>query len=252
MQSESLILAVAAVIAVAAFIRALFGFADALMAMPTLAFLLDLKTASPVVAICALVSAILLVIPSWRNIRIRGLVSLVIGGALGVPIGAIFLSRADESLMKLFLGVMVLGFALWRLARPGRWHLKTDRSAWAFGLVSGTLGAAYNTGGPPIVIYSTLRRWSPTDFRSTMQGVSIFLASTIMTSHAVAGLWTREVFTLCAWSLPGLVAAILIGNVIHHRIPPERFNRLLLVLLTLIGGLLVVRSAMNLMHAAAV
>ena len=39
-----------------------------------------------------------------------------------------------------------------------------------FGFFAGILGGAYNTNGPPVVIYGSLRKWSPATFRATLQG----------------------------------------------------------------------------------
>ena len=148
-------------------------------------------------------------------------------------------------IIKFVLSGVVLGYAIYRLVRPDRWNLKDDRYAWFFGLTSGLLGGAYNTGGPPIAIYGTLRGWSPLDFRSTMQGFSIMTCGFILAAHAAAGLWSPFVFTTFGWSIPGLVIAVLVGNVIHHRIPRERFDFLLLLLLILVGGVLMVEAGME-------
>src|ERR1700739_3270567 len=76
----------------------------------------------------------------------------------------------QEALVKGLLAVAIIGFSSYALASRGRWQLHTDRLGWVFGFVAGILGGAYGVNGPPLVIYGSLRRWSPEHFRATLQG----------------------------------------------------------------------------------
>lgn len=247
---DALTLAVASIIFVAALVRSTFGFGDALVGMPLLALLVDIRVATPVMAFCALAVSLILIVPYWRSVRFEGLWPLAIAAIVGIPLGAIFLRQADDRIMKLLLAGVVLGFAAYRLARPDRWTLASDRYAWLFGFVAGVLGGAYNTGGPPVVIYGSLRRWSPQGFRSTMQGFALLIGGFVLAGHALAGLWTKPVYVLFGWSAPGLVLAVFLGDLLHRRIPQGRFDRLILVFLLAIGGLLLVRIGWDALGAA--
>jgi uncharacterized membrane protein YfcA len=136
----------------------------------------------------------------------------------------------------------VISFSLYKLFRPNLFHLKTNRSAVLFGLVAGMLGGAYNTNGPPIIIYGTLRRWSSEHFRDTLQGVLLPINIAIIIGHAGAGLWTSEVWILFLWSLPLVVLAIWGGNKLNKLIPPDKFTKYVYILLLIIGSGLALES----------
>ena len=52
-------------------------------------------------------------------------------------------------------------------------HLpKVVAPKWTYvsGFLSGLLIGAYNTGGPPVVVYADCRRWNSNQFKSNLQG----------------------------------------------------------------------------------
>ncbi|MCK5742987.1 MAG: sulfite exporter TauE/SafE family protein, partial [Chlorobi bacterium] len=206
-------------------VRATFGFADALIAMPILVVLLGAQTATPLVALIALCIAANLLYKNYRKIDFKEIRLLIFFSLLGIIPGLIFLKSADETLIKGVLATLLIGFSLYKLFRPNLFHLKTNRSAAIFGLVAGMLGGAYNTNGPPIIIYGTLRRWSSKHFRDTLQGVLLPINIAIVTGHAGAGLWTAEVWILFLWSLPLVVLAIWGGNKLNKLIPADKFTK---------------------------
>ena len=105
---------------------------------------------------------------------------------------------------------------------------------------AGVLGAAYNTHGPSLVIYGTLRRWSATQFRATPQAYFLPVGCCLLVAHAVAELWTPTVLRYYGWSLPAVVVAMVIGGRINRFFEPQRFLRAVHGLLAIIGvGLLI-------------
>ena len=102
--------------------------------------------------------------------------------------------------------------------------LKTERSSYLFGLLSDTLFAAYTIPGPPIIIYSILRQWTPSSFRVTL--LEYFLPSTylVILGHYAAGLWASSVLHLYAFSLLAILLAIVIDNRINRSIPEGKFD----------------------------
>ena len=64
---------------------------------------------------------------------------------------------------------------------------------------------------PPLVIYGSLRRWSPQHFRATLQGYFLPASLVGLIGYVVVGLWLPAVTIYLLYSLPGVFAAILIG-----------------------------------------
>jgi uncharacterized membrane protein YfcA len=95
---------------------------------------------------------------------------------------------------------------LYCLVSRSQYKLKNDRLAWLFGFSAGVLGGAYGMNGPPLVIYGSLRHWSPEYFRATLQGYFLPASLLGMCGYWLAGLWVPAVTRYYLWSLPIVMA----------------------------------------------
>jgi len=228
---------VLAVLFLATFIRSALGFGEALVAVPLLALTMPVQVAAPLAVLVSITVAIVIVIQDWRNIHVRSAGWLVLSTLAGIPLGLLLLKTVPESIVKAILGVFIIAFAIYSLAgrKP---ELHSDRLAPLFGFAAGILGGAYGMNGPPLVVYGVLRRWTPVQFRATLQGYFLIASIVGMAGYALTGLWTRTVSGYFLLSLPLALIAIFIGRAVHLRLGSSRFLISVNVGLALIGVLL--------------
>lgn len=224
------------VVGAGAFVRAAVGFGDALLAMPLLALVIGLQLATPLVGVVSLVTTIILLATSWRSVNLAASWRLIAASALGAPVGLWVLVTVEEWVMHVVLGGVLIGYGAYNLLRPGLPPLHNEGWAFPVGFVAGILGSAYNTSGPPVIIYGAMRRWSPDVFRATLQGFFLVNGVMIAAGHAMAGLWTAQVLWLTLLTLPGLMVGMAAGIVVQRRISPAAFSRVVYVLLVVLGG----------------
>jgi uncharacterized membrane protein YfcA len=235
-------LAVLGVIFLATLIRSVFGFGEALIAVPLLAFAIPVEVAAPLATLVSITVAAVVVLQDWHKVHLASAWRLVLATFVGIPLGLLLLVTVDERPIKALLAVVLLAFAASRLLGQGRAELKDDRLAWLFGLAAGVLGGAYGMNGPPLVVYGTLRRWSPEHFRATLQGYFLPASLAGMAGYALAGLWTREVTRDYLLALPPTFAAIVLGRAINRRMDPRRFVGAVHLALVAIAALLLAQS----------
>ena len=237
--------AVVGIIFISAFIRSAIGFGDAVVAMPLLAMVMGLKTASPLVAFMGPTISLLILAGSWRKIELRSAGRLVIASLLGIPLGIYGLARLPEGPLKIGLGLLILLYGLFGLARP-KARIRNERPwlPWTVGVTAGVLGGAYNTNGPPVVAYGMLKGWPPEDLRATLSGYFLPTGLMVLAGHGLAGMWTAEVLTSYLWSLPAIVLGVLLGGLLNKRIPHILFARLVNGCLAAMGALLLVREVL--------
>jgi hypothetical protein len=182
--------------------------------------------------------AVVVVVQDWRNVHVRSAGWLVLSTLFGIPLGLLMLKTVPEAIIKGILGVFIIAFAAYSLT--GRTHpeLHNDRLAPLFGFSAGILGGAYGMNGPPLVIYGVLRRWTPAQFRATLQGYFLIASIVGMAGYAFTGLWTRTVSRYFLLSLPLALIAIFLGHAVHRRLSGPRFLLCVNVGLALIGALL--------------
>lgn len=237
-------LLILAILFVSTFIHSTLGFGQALIAMPLLAMVIELKTATPLVAFVLMTIALVILLRNWRMVDLSAAWRLVLSSCLGIPVGILLLRGVPEEWMKVFLGILVILFSLYNLANR---HLKIIDLrrvgggfvlTYLFGFVAGILGAAYNTSGVVITIYATLRDWSPDRFRSTLQSYFVFTGLFILASHGLVGLWTPDVLRLYVTSLPLILVGIFLGGRVNRFIPQGQFDGCVNVGLLIMGLLL--------------
>jgi len=241
MAADFPILLVLVVLFLSTLVRSTFGFGDALVAMPLLALIIPIKTATPVVAIIAPTIAICLLIKEWRHIDLKSTMRLIISTLAGIPIGILYLKQIHENVVNLVLALVLIVFSFYSLAKPALHRMKSDRWAFLFGFIGGILGGAYNTNGPPVILYGILRGWKPESFRATLQSYFLPTGAAIMIGQGLAGLWTKTVMTTYLYSLPLVFLAIFLGLKISRKIPAEKFNKYVYVMLLGLGIILLIK-----------
>jgi uncharacterized membrane protein YfcA len=96
--------------------------------------------------------------------------------------------------------------------------------------------------GPPLVVYGTLRRWSPEHFRATLQGYFLPASLAGMVGYWVAGLWVPAVTRYYLMSLPVTLAAIYLGRAVNRRMNGRPFLLYVHVGLVVIGAVLLLQA----------
>jgi uncharacterized membrane protein YfcA len=234
---------VVGIIFAAAFVRSALGFGDAVVAMPLLAMIVGLKTATPLVAFMGPAISLLILTKGWRAGDMKAAARLVVASLLGIPLGVYGLARLPEEPLKIALGILILLYGLFGLARPSA-RIRTEKAwvPWMVGWAAGVLGGAYNTNGPPVVAYGMLRGWPPERFRATLQGYFLPTGVMILAGHGFAGMWTGEVLKLFLYSLPAIVIGVILGGLVNRKLTPGVFTKLVYGFLIAMGAVLLVRA----------
>jgi len=219
------------VIFLATLIRSTIGFGEALVGVPLLALRIPVAVAAPLAVGVSVGVAALIVVQDWRQIEVRSAGWLVGASLLGIPFGLLLLTSASDATVKLILGVVISGFAIYSLVARTQPHLHEDHRAWLLGagFCSGVLGGAYGMNGPPLAIYGALRRWSPQQFRATLQGYFVAASIAGLIGYAAVGLWRPEVtryFVLC---VPGVCVGVVVGRWLNRRLSGPGFFRVVYV-----------------------
>ena len=233
---------VGVVFTVATLVRSTFGFGEALVAVPLLAFIVPVKIAVPLATLISITVAGLILLQDWRKVHIRSAWWLVIPTLIGIPLGLQLLTKIAEPIVKIALGAVIIGFSSYSLLNRKKLHLPNDRLAWLFGFVAGVLGGSYGMNGPPLVVYGTLRGWTPEHFRATLQGYFLPASIAGMCCYLLAGLWVPEVTRYYFLSMPTAVVAIVGGRIANRKMRIEAFIRFVHLGLIAIGILLLAQS----------
>lgn len=224
----------------ASIIRSAFGFGESLIAVPLLALLIPINIAVPLSVLLSITIAAIVVLSDWRNINFQSTKDLLISTSFGIPIGLFILKTGDERVIKTILGVIIILFSLFSLSNKKDFRFKiTNKWSYGCGFLAGVLGGAYGMNGPPLIVYGSLKRWGPKQFRATLHAYFLPASSIGMIGYWKAGLWTSTVSNYYLLSLLVVLPAIYIGKKLNHILPDHTFKKGIYVSLIIIGALLI-------------
>ena len=243
MLADPATLPVLGVVFLATLVRSTFGFGEALVAVPLLALVIPVPVAVPLATLLSITVAALILVQDWRKVHTRSAWWLVFPTLFGIPLGLLVLTAVSPPVVKAVMAVVIIAFSCYCLFGRRKPRLPDDRLAWAFGFGAGVLGGAYGMNGPPLVVYATLRGWTPGHFRATLQGYFLPASAAGMFGFWVKGLWVPDVTRYFLLSLAPVVIAVLIGRAANRRMHPEAFVRYVHLGLIGIGVMLLLRTA---------
>ena len=231
---------VLAVVFVATLIRSALGFGEALIAVPLLALLVPVEVVAPLAVLLSVTVAAVIMLEDWHRVHFSSAWRLVVSTLFGIPFGLLLLTTVPDPIVKAVLGVVIIGFSGYCLARATPPALPDDRLAWVFGFAAGVLGGAYGINGPPLVVYASLRRWPASQFRATLQAYFLPASAVGLVGYWLAGVWSSAVTRYYVLSLPVAAVAILVGRAVHRRMTGASFLRYVHVALIITGVALLV------------
>jgi uncharacterized membrane protein YfcA len=223
------------IIFVSTLCQASVGFGLAIISMPLLLLIMDIRTATPLVALVSVVVALGVLATSWKKILWKDAWLLLLATFFGMPLGVFMLLYLSSIQVKTILGITLLCFGLYSTMGFSRPWLQDEKWALPFGFVAGILGSAFNVNGPPTILYGALRGWSPQKFRATLSGYLVPSGIIIIAGHGFAGLWTPLVWRYLLLGLPAAALAFWIGSIINKKIHPEKFADTLNYLMLVMG-----------------
>lgn len=232
--------------AVAGFVQGLSGFAFGLVAMAFWVWALDPALAGPLVIFGGLVGQLLSLGTIRKTFTISRSAPIILGGALGVPLGVFLLSRIEPDAFKLFVGLVLaiccpLMLAAKQLPKITAGGKVADGGA---GLIGGVMGGLGGLCGPPPTLWAALRGWPRDDQRAVIQSFNLSMQVITLAAYIISGLISTDMLRYFALVVPAMLIPNLVGNRLYARLGDDTFRRIVLVLLTL-SGLAMIAGAMT-------
>jgi len=221
-----------------ALLQGLAGFGGALFSMPLFLLFADPKWAAPVVVLCYTINRIPALFVLRKNLMWDHSLLLIAAAAPGALLGTYFLKSLEPGIIMKTLGTLLVLYSAYRISAP-EFKLHFSR-IWAIptGFLSGVLGGAFGTDGPPVVVYATLKPWAKEQVIGMLQSFFLFANFVVIGSYGCYGLLNESVLTVSAISAPFAVAGILLGLKINRRIRQRHFEIVVSCTIGIMGLLL--------------
>lgn len=221
----------------AAIVRGYSGFGLSLLAITALSLLMPPSAIIPSMFMLEIAASLHLLPGIWKNIHWRSLAPLIIGCAMGTPLGVWLLANIPAPPMQVALALFVLAAVcfLWQ-----GFVLKTMPGTAASGVVgaaSGLANGAFGIGGPPAILFYFA---SPAGHEAGRASLIAYFLMTDVIGLAFLGqqaLITWDTFYMALIFLPALVIGNWIGARGFKSADPATFRRWVLILLAALAVL---------------
>jgi uncharacterized membrane protein YfcA len=237
---------VVAILTLGSFVQGLTGFGLALVSVPLLSLVLDVKTAVPLAGLFGWLVTLPLVYAMRAHIRWREGLILFAASLPGTWLGAEALHSLPGGVIRLAMGLVLIASSLYALkARGPVIRAASLPLTLTAGFCSGALGGSVGEPGPPVIAYTSLAPWSADEAKSTLAFFFMLQMIGALASFYQKGLMTPQVLGLFPVALPGFVVGLGLGMAAYAVIRGRRldFHKLVHGCLCAIGVVLIVKAA---------
>lgn len=240
------LLAVVVVVILGSFVQGVMGFGAGMTCMALLPFFMPMSDVIPVIATVCLFINIRLLGQLWSSIRWRSLLFLGLGAMGGVPLGVYAFKNLDESQLKIVLGLLMLLFTVVKLS-PLDLLRRTLSDPWGllFGSIGGAFGASSNVGGPPLIIYATMKDWGKDETKATLQAYFLVISLIQVPAFLMTGDLRGEHVLPIVLGLPALLVGAWVGSRVSQGIEPGMFSRLMVWAVAVMGVYYLLRGVLG-------
>lgn len=222
-------------------VRGFTGFGGALLMVPLLGLIWDIRLVIVTVAVVQTVTSVMLVAMSRRSIDRGTLVPVLVWSVAGLVGGSLLLASLPVAWIARILGVFTILIGVVSLLRP---VVATTRGrsrgivTSVVGLVAGVLHGLIGTSGPVIVPYLQRVLPAPAQLRSTMLAYFLVLEVLRMAGYLQLGLASSAALQRGAVLVPIAIVGSFVGSRLQVQVSDEVFRIAVSVVLILSGLLL--------------
>ena len=236
-----------AVLAAIAFLGALIfgvtGFGAALVTIPLATHLVPLEFALALFVLADLAAALAVGLENPKNALRAEWTRLVPMIVVGTALGVTLLVNLPRAAGMLLLGLFVLSYAIYSLARRGPARVIAPAWAWVAGLAGGITSSLFGAGGPPYAMYLSQRGLTKEQFRATMGFATMTSISLRVAAFVITGLLLDPAVWLTALVVvPAGLLGLFVARRLYRRISRELLMRAVAAVLLASGSSLIFRA----------
>ncbi|MFY0595425.1 MAG: sulfite exporter TauE/SafE family protein [Cognatishimia sp.] len=242
----TLILGLLAGAALGGFINGFAGFGTALFASGIWFAVLPFELVPPLIVISAMAGQLIGLARLSAHVSFHKAWPLISGGLLGVPVGTLALFVIPPTVIKSFVAVFLIAYAMWKIFGSSRQVQLPPKPLYRerlVGVAGGILGGLAGLAGPLPLIWCQLQNLTPQDQRARYQPFNLLILSAALVSMLSFGMITIDVIKLAVLSFPATLLSTLLGLWVFKRTSDAAFKALILWLLLASGVAILLQMA---------
>ena len=218
-----------------AFLQGFTGFGYSLFSLPLLANLMPVSAAVPMLCMTGVFLNLLVFLKARESIDLKRIMPLLVSGIVALPAGIWLLKTADESALRIIIGVIVTLSSLIYLS-GFRVNVRREKLAMIpAGFLSGLLNGATTFSGPPVILFFANQKVPKHQFRASLAAYFLLLNIITVPAFIAGDLITGETALNTLYLFPAVVLGVLLGIRTADVVSEERFRFVALIALGFLG-----------------
>ncbi|MCH8988145.1 MAG: sulfite exporter TauE/SafE family protein [Chloroflexi bacterium] len=218
------------------------GFGFGLVAVPVL--LLYLEPQQAVVVSNSLIGIMMamVLVRTWRHLKLRAGIGLVLGGMAATPVGVLALNSASPSALRITIAIVIISLGLFSLSSVQLPFAQRRPAGPIFGFLTSLAVTTIGIGGPLGAIYAIAQRWRAETVRAVL--ALFFLTSDIVAFalYAATGLVGRDTLANIGVMVPGLLFGFGLTAMLVNRINERIFRHAVIAVIVVAGSVMLIRE----------
>jgi uncharacterized membrane protein YfcA len=235
--------------AIAGLVQGISGFAFSMVAVSIWVWALDPKFAATMAVFGGWLGQVISVMRVRRGWHFDLLWPMLIGAAIGIPLGNLLLNRLDPNWFKLVLGALlvVCCSAMLATARLPKVTTGGKPADAAVGLLGGVMAPLSGFSGLAPALWATLRGYNKDEHRAVLQNFNLAVLSATLALNVRSGRITGEMWPQMAVVAGSMILPALWGSKIYVGMSAGAFRKVVLWLLVLAGAVMLANALKTMM-----
>jgi uncharacterized membrane protein YfcA len=220
--------------------QAMSGFGSTILALTLGVHLYPIDILLPVLVPLDMVVNLYIVVRHDRQIN-KALLFRKILPAMGVGLvmGMVVFRLIQGTMLNKIFGFLVIILSVRELS--GLLRNKIDHNVFSnmkstsYIITAGLIHGIYASGGPMLIYALSKLNLPKAVFRSTLAAVWLIFSTVLTASYIISGIFTIDSLKYISLLLPLIIAGILLGERLHHRINERTFKLFVFVVLLFAG-----------------
>jgi uncharacterized membrane protein YfcA len=230
--------------AIAGLVQGISGFAFSMVAVSIWVWGLDPKFAATMAVFGGWLGQVISVLRVRRGWHFELLWPMLIGAAIGIPLGNLLLNRLDPNWFKLVLGslLVVCCSAMLATARLPKITSGGKPADAGVGLLGGVMAPLSGFSGLAPALWATLRGYNKDEHRAVLQNFNLAVLSATLALNVRSGRIRADMWPQMAVVAGAMVLPALWGSKIYVGMTAGAFRKVVLWLLVLAGAVMLANA----------
>lgn len=224
-------------------VRGYSGFGFALAAVPILSIGFPPGLAVPAVFPLELSIGLLTLPFEWKKMDFKVLGRLILGAAIGTPLGVTILRVLPSDLMRVIVGIVVAVAIVRALKKSIEIHPTSGLHLIVIGTASGCLNGGTAMSGPPVIVTLLDGHLSAAIARATLIGFIAISAAFGVVASTLSGSYEGNALLISAQMVPAVVLGCASGLAAYSLVPRRYYRAISLTVLGVVVAISIASTA---------